>query len=129
MPHFPIQNSGATATVGEPNAALLRAGANVNSDILKTMIHNGCVEIVATILKEGSNVDLESELGLQPLQVVAILLQEGHYARDGRLVDIARMMLRAGARADAGNPTPLNLVDPEWHFFIDYSPVQPRKLA
>jgi ankyrin repeat protein len=121
---------------------LLRAGANLSYDltddlrsektVLNNMIRNGCVEIVAAILEDGRNVDLNMQPDLQPLQLVGLLLREGHFSEDGRLVDIARMLLRAGARADAGEPTPLMLVDPEWKFFWDSSckwlcPQKPRE--
>jgi hypothetical protein len=82
------------------------------------MIRTGCVEIVAAVLEEGRNTKLEFNWDLNPLQVVALLLREGQYSQDGRIVAIARMLLKAGARPDTGQPTPLMLVDTEWecHF-------------
>jgi hypothetical protein len=82
------------------------------------VIRTGCVEIVAAVLEEGRNTKLEFNWHLNPLQVVALLLREGQYSQDGRVVAIARMLLKAGARPDTGQPTPLMLVDTEWecHF-------------
>jgi hypothetical protein len=103
---------------------LLHAGANVNvyscsgAAFLNTMIRTGCVEIVAAVLEEGRNTKLEFNWDLNPLQVMALLLREGQYSQDGRIVAIARMLLKAGARPNTGQPTPLMLVDTEWkcHF-------------
>jgi hypothetical protein len=120
---------------------LLRAGADFSyfmRDMMDTLIKDGCVEILAVILEEAKDVNTEFGCsdGLQPLQLVALLLREGHYSKDGRLVEITRLLLRAGARPESGSwgrkTTPLMLVDPEWQFYsrLDghYAWVGPQKL-
>jgi hypothetical protein len=119
---------------------LLRAGADFSYFMrsMNTLIKNGCVEILAAILEEAKDVSTEFEYsdGFQPLQLVALLLREGHYSQDGRLVEITRLLLRAGARPESESwgriTTPLMLVDPEWQFYsrLDgrYTWVGPQKL-
>jgi hypothetical protein len=121
---------------------LLRAGADCGCSHsnykLNTLIENGCVEILAAILEEGKDFNMEFEYSdeFEPLQLVALLLREGHYSQDGRLVEITRLLLRAGARPESESwgkkTTPLMLVDPEWQFYsrLDghYTWVGPQKL-